>query len=386
MKHFYSLTQVGTQDCGPTALKMLLAYLYQDERFLFIQETWERPSTFKQLLDGAIHFGLTLKAYKLHHPSSVRGIKKPFIALMKEPTNHYVTVIPHGKFFQILDPSGIQRKESLQYFSKRFSGYILLVKHYQLNMQLDLPMNHHRMAFFLRLSYGWFTLIVLLWFWQTVNWILFMVIITLMTLLWLNFLYQQIKKLDISMTKHYLALIHDPEQFKRFQLWKQGWFSLPINHLYRTMIITSTFIYVSFASTQFLLILAIFHLIMGLWIPKMARDDEQALRTITTLEQSLKYPHVAYKEFQHLSNNVYQVIHSRIKNWFVTLLLAVMLVWIYQQWIYFEAFLTWITMVSLLMINFHHHYELYRLPREKKEWRQLGFLFLNQKDYVKIKM
>lgn len=365
---------------------MLLAYLYQDERFLFIQETWERPATFKQLLEFANHFGITLKGYKLHHPSSVRGIKKPFIALMKQPHSHYVTVIPSGRRFLILDPNGNQRKFSEEYFEKGFSGYILLVKHFQLHIRPDLPMNQQKMNGFFLGSYGLFTSMLLLWFWQPIDWITLTIMISGITIIWLSYVYQQVKHLDEVMIKHYLALIIDTSQFKRFHQWKQGWFGLPLNKLYRSLVLTGTIIYICFASPNFLIILGIYHGIVSLWIPRMHQHYQAEVGEIGKLEQSLKYPYISLRDFQQLNDRVYQLVRFRLWSWMLAIILAIALVSIYQQLFHFEAFLTWFTMVSLLMISYHQHYELCRYPIEKKEWRQLGFIFLNNKDYVKIKV
>ncbi len=380
------MTQLGLQDCGPTALKMLLAYLYQDERFLFIQETWERPSTFKHLLEFANHFGITLKGYKLHHPSSVRGIKKPFIALMKQPHSHYVTVIPLGGTFHVLDPNGKQQKVNDRYFLDGFSGYILLVKHLHLHIRPDLPMNHHWMKSFFIGSYILFTSMMLLWFWQPIDWILLAMMLALLTVTWLSYLYRKVKHLDEVMMKHYLALIVDTEQLKRFHQWKQGWFGLPLNKLYRLLVLTGTVIYICFASPLFLIILGIYHGVLSLWIPKLNQHDDAEVGTIGKMEQSLKYPFIPLKDFQQLSERVYQLVHFRLWGWILAMMVAIGFVWIYQQLFHFEAFLTWFTMVSLLILSYHHHHALYRYPKEKKEWRQLGFIFLNSKDYVKIKV
>ncbi len=386
VKQFYSLTQLGLQDCGPAALKMLIAYLYQDERFLFIQETWDRPSTFKQLLEFANHFGVTLKGYKLHHPSSVRGLKRPFIALMKQPHSHYVTVIPSGRTYQILDPNGHHHKVTDRYFLNGFTGYILLVKHLQLTFRPDLPMNQRWMKGFFMTSYLLFTSMMLLWFWQPIDWLLLSLIMAGSALIWLVYLFQKVKQLDQVMMKHYLALIVDANQFKRFHQWKQGWIGLPLHRLYRWLVLTGIIIYVWFASPFFLIMLGIFHGLLFFWIPVILTRLDRDIKAISKLEQSLKYPYIPYKDFQHLYQRVYQLVRIRLGGWMLALITAIGLVWIYQQVLHFEAFLTWITMVSLLAISYHQHVELYRYPHEKKEWRQLGFIFLNTKDYDKIKL
>ena len=377
---------MGLQDCGPTALKMLIAYLYQDERFLFIQETWERPSTFKNLLEFANHFGITLKGYKLHHPSSVRGIKKPFIALMRQPHSHYVTVIPLGQGFKILDPNGSQQNVTDRYFQEGFSGYILLVKHLHLQIRPDLPMNQQKMKVFFLGSYGLFTSLLFLWFWQPIDWMVMTMIMAGLTFIWISYVYRQVKHLDQVMIKHYLALIVDTLQFKRFHQWKQGWFGLPLNKLYRCLVLTGTIIYICFASPIFLIILGMYHGMISFWIPRLHRHYDAEVTGIAKLEKSLKYPFISLKDFQLLSDRVYQLVRFKLRSWMLAMLLAIALVSIYQQLFHFEAFLTWFTMVSLLIITYHHHYELSRYPIEKKEWRQLGFIFLNSKDYDKIKV
>lgn len=384
MKQFYSLTQLGLLDCGPTALKMLLAYLYQDERFLFIQETWDRPSSFKNLLEFANHFGVTLKGYKLHHPSSVRGIKKPFIALMKQPQSHYITVVPKGGSFHILDPKGSYQKVKDPFFKDGFSGYILMVKHLAPHVRPDLPMNQLWMNRFWLGSYLLFTLIIIIWFWQPIDWIFMAGLMIGFMITWLGFVYRQVKHIDQVMIKYYLTLIHNANQFKLFHQWKQGWFGLPLNQLYRWLVLTGTVIYTLFASPTYLVVLGIYHAIVALAIRHKYLVSDHEVQAIGKLEQSLKYPFIPIKDFQQLMDKVYQLVRFRFGWSIVMMITAIMMVWIYQQFYKFEAFITWFTMVSILMINYSYHQQLFRYPQEKKEWRQLGFMFLNSKDYVKI--
>ena len=109
-------------------------------------------------------------------------------------------------------------------------------------------MNQIRMNWFFVGSYGLFTSMLLIWFWQPFDWMIMTLLMIGLTLGWLGYLYQRLKDLDQVMIKYYLTLINNVDQFKRFHQWKQGWFGLALNQLYRCLVLTGTLIYTSFAS------------------------------------------------------------------------------------------------------------------------------------------
>lgn len=387
MNRFYAIQQVSHQDCGPTALKSLLAYLYQNENFLFLQENWTRPTTFKHLLEYASHFGVTLKGYKLHHPSSVRGLTKPFLALMRNPTSHYVLVIPtsrHG--FELIDPSGKQILISDQYFDQTFSGYILLVKHMKEGTKAAIPMVKIFFDGFFLLSWIMLLSLLVAWFYLSpISTWLIPSIAGLIGIGWVMYIYQRMHFLETLMVKHYLHLIQDRNQFGRFHQWKQGWLLFPLRQFYRIMVMTFVLTYVGYASHTFLIPLVALHGISQLWLPFAERMHQEQLVSLQKKETSLRYPRVTLHDMIHLRKHAFRLMKHYIQRWIILGLSMMLLILVYDYFFPYQDFLSWITMVTVMAISIQQHQSWLRHPYEKSTWRQVGFLFLNHKDYDKIK-
>lgn len=387
MNRWYAIQQVNAQDCGPTALKSLLAYVYRDESFLFLQENWARPATFKQLLEYASHFGVTLKGYKLHHPSSVRGLNKPFLALLKNPNPHYVLVIPKTKLtYQLLDPNGQPKIINQTFFDHTFTGYILLLKHVKPEVKPGMPMQRVFFQGFFWVSFFLFTSIWLLWFYQPnlTGWFL-PLLSGGVGIAWLMYVYQRMRILDGLMINHYLHLIHHPVQFVRFHQWKQGWILLPLQRFYRWMVISLVSIYLVYASFTFLFALIVLHGVTQVWLPWAERFHQRQLASLQKKEDTLRYPHLTKVDMHQLNRQVYQLFHHQLQRWVVFGLSMVFIILIYGYFFPYQDFLSWLTMVSLMVITLQQHQGWLRYPYEKSLWRQRGYLFLNHQVYDKIK-
>jgi hypothetical protein len=387
VNRFYAIQQVSDQDCGPTALKSLLAYLYHNENFLFLQEDWIRPTTFKQLLEYASHFGVTLKGYKLHHPSSVRGLTKPFLALMKNPNSHYVLVIPRKHhYFELIDPSGKQTMISDQYFDQSFTGYILLVKHIKADTKASIPMIRIFFKGFFMISFVIFITLFMVWFYPSSfpRWFVTSIAL-LIGMVWTIYVYARMRFLDSLMMKHYLHLIQHRVQFVRFHQWKQGWLLFPLHQFYRWMVVTLVVMYISYASMTFVIPLTVLHALSQLWLPYAERIHQNQLDSLQKKEESLRYPRVSLNEMNQLGNQVFQLLHHQIQRWIILGLTMVFIILIYGYFFPYQDFLSWITMVTLMVVTLQQHQGWIRHPYDKSSWRKQGFLFLNNKDYDKIK-
>ncbi len=387
MNRFYAIQQVSDQDCGPTALKSLLAYLYHNENFLFLQENWTRPTTFKQMLEYASHFGVTLKGYKLHHPSSVRGLTQPFLALMRNPNAHYVLVIPkQHQGFELIDPHGKQTIITDQYFDKTFTGYILLVKHIKAETKASIPMIKIFFEGFFILSLVVFLSLFLVWFYASTipRWIV-PTFGGIAGMAWLVYVYGRMRFLDSLMVKHYLHLIQHRVQFVRFHQWKQGWLLFPLQAFYRWMVVTFVITYVSYASMTFLIPLLVLHAITQIWLPYAEREHQDQIAHLQKKEDALRYPRVTLSEMNQLGKQVFQLFHHLLQRWIIFGLSMVFIILVYGYFFPYQDFLSWITMVTVMVITLQQHQRWLRHPYEKSSWRQQGYLFLNNKDYDKIK-
>jgi hypothetical protein len=63
----------------------------------------------------------------------------------------------------------------------------------------------------------------------------------------------------------------------------------------------------------------------------------------------------------------------------------VLIILAYGYFFPYQDFLSWMTMVTVMVVTLQQHQGWIRDPYEKSSWRQQGFLFLNTKDYDKIK-
>jgi hypothetical protein len=202
---------------------------------------------------------------------------------------------------------------------------------------------------------------------------------------WVAYVYGRMKLLDSLMIKHYLHLIQDRVQFVRFHQWKQGWLLFPLRHFYRLMVVTFVLTYVSYASFTFLIPLSVLHVITHLWLPYAERIHQHQLVSLQRKETSLRYPRITLNDMNQLGRQVFQLFHHHLQRWIILGLSIVLLILLYGIYFPYQDFLSWITMVTLMVITLQQHQGWLRHPYEKSTWRQLGYLFLNNKDYDKIK-
>lgn len=121
------LTQSKTNDCGVTVLRMLLAFIYKNRRFLTtpISGNLDNLLTIKK---KALEFGVRLEGFVVKEPDIILKIKGPFIAQIKRGAiNHFVLCRVKGYVLEINDPSGDFYKLSLKKPLKYFISNILVV-------------------------------------------------------------------------------------------------------------------------------------------------------------------------------------------------------------------------------------------------------------------
>jgi hypothetical protein len=187
------------------------------------------------------------------------------------------------------------------------------------------------------------------------------------------------------MVKHYLHLIQHRGQFVRFHQWKQGWLLFPLRVFYRWMVMTLIIAYVSYASFTFLIPLVVLHAITQLWLPYAERGYQEQLTGLQKKEASLRYPRVTLNDMNQLGRQVFRLLHHHLQRWIMLGLSMVLIILVYGHFFAYQDFLSWITMVTVMVITLQQHQSWIRHPYEKSLWRQQGYLFLNNKDYDKIK-
>jgi hypothetical protein len=151
------------------------------------------------------------------------------------------------------------------------------------------------------------------------------------------------------------------------------------------MVVMLVITYVSYASFTFLIPLSALHVVTQLWLPHDERMHQQQLAALQNKEESLRYPRLTLNDMNQLGTQVFQLLHHHLLRWFVLGMSMVIIILVFSYFFQYQDFLSWITMVTLMVITLQQHQGWIRHPYEKSTWRQQGFLFLNNKDYDKIK-
>ena len=106
----YYIPQVTKSDCGFACLKMLLATVHKDERYLYLKEDENHgPYSYQELLKYAQHYDVTLVGAKYDDKGDLRNINKfPLILTVQgeNQTLHAVFVTKkRGKKLKVFDPA-----------------------------------------------------------------------------------------------------------------------------------------------------------------------------------------------------------------------------------------------------------------------------------------
>lgn len=383
----YYIYQVHHNDCGPAAIKMLCAQLYQSESFLFYEEKWPRPMSVKAMIEAANELGITLKGYKLHHPSSIRGVKQPMIVLRYTPNPHFVTVFPKAKHrFLILDPSQAPQMVSDTYFLQGFSGVIVVLKHFP-----NIPVVASKFKAVVYPGFvGWsLTLFffVSAFIWLTLDqpaWWVGLLVGLLGIGGWLYDLVSRYRRLDQWMQHSAYHYITNTDQYHRYHVFKQGWLLVPLKQFYRRWVIMTMVMYIGIANPGFLIPLGLHVLVMTLVATPRGRHLKQLSQTLDEQEKNLKYPLLNIQPLVTIHTMTARILIYWWQTYGIMLGLALIFMIGYQQWFPYQDFLTFITGITVMMIVSNQSLKLHEDKLEKQAWRQEGYLFLNQHNYGKI--
>lgn len=128
---FY-IQQSHIYGCGFACLKMVLANIRNDERYLYLPEKSEKPMSYKQLIASAKQQGLHLCGFKVDNKEEIlRNTIFPMIVTItpKEGENHAIIITKiRGKRVYILDPASDRRSMSLKEFYTLWDSTGLLIE------------------------------------------------------------------------------------------------------------------------------------------------------------------------------------------------------------------------------------------------------------------
>ena len=139
----YYVPQVANNDCGYACVKMLLADVHSDKNYLYVAiEERQENASFKELIDFAKKYHLTLEGYKVKEKDSITEMNQfPFIAQIKKSEKIYhaviVTAVKKEKVYYI-DPSFGKVSVSIGRFIEEWEGNLLIVKDF-IKTPCDVP-------------------------------------------------------------------------------------------------------------------------------------------------------------------------------------------------------------------------------------------------------
>ena len=130
----YYIPQVTKSGCGFTCLKMLLATVRKDERYLYIPENESHgPYSYQELLEIAQHYEVTLVGLKYDDKDDLRHFKEfPIILTVQRENQSPHAVLARkikGKSIKISDPARGTYWQSIEKFIKEWDGTALAISH-----------------------------------------------------------------------------------------------------------------------------------------------------------------------------------------------------------------------------------------------------------------
>ena len=130
----YYIPQVTKSDCGFTCLKMLLAIVRKDERYLYLSEDESHGSySYQQLLEIAQRYEVTLTGRKYPDKSDLRHLKEfpAILTVVRENQSPHAVLATkiRGNRIKISDPNKGTYWKSIDKFISEWDGTLLVVSH-----------------------------------------------------------------------------------------------------------------------------------------------------------------------------------------------------------------------------------------------------------------
>ena len=130
----YYIPQVTKSDCGFTCLKMLLAIVRKDERYLYLSEDESHGSySYQDILEIAQHYEVTLVGRKYPDKSDLRHLDKfpAILTVQRENQSPHAVLATKikGNRIKISDPSKGTYWKSIDKFILEWDATILVISH-----------------------------------------------------------------------------------------------------------------------------------------------------------------------------------------------------------------------------------------------------------------
>ncbi len=134
-RHMYFISQLGESDCAFTCLKILLAHLHKDRKYLYLPGDQTKCYSFKDIVEIARSYNVEAIGVKPDNFHEVVKNKKCWPLLtnikVKKGQLHSVIIkkVAHNKVYYF-DPALGHKKEPIETFVKMWSGNVILVENF----------------------------------------------------------------------------------------------------------------------------------------------------------------------------------------------------------------------------------------------------------------
>ena len=292
MQHFF-MFQNRDNDCGPVSLKILLAHYYKHCKWLYLIESWQRPSSFQSLIQHAHTCGIELTGYRIHQRKMWCTIRGPFIVHQVTPHFHFFVVKKTWfDFFWVYDPGQKPYVISLKNLLLRTSGKVLIInkktkeESHPYFIIPQIPSSFLLMTYILITT--WSLTLLLFPTFEFMSFLSFFMVIFLG--FWLVYVYRLYQQQAAYMDQHYAHWIHDEKQFKLFyQIKKQSLF-IPLQHLYGWTVLSLIFLYTLSASIILSIVLIVFWTTYQWLSTPLSKKMSNLYEDIVHQEHSVHFP------------------------------------------------------------------------------------------------
>jgi hypothetical protein len=305
----HTFLQSSHATCGRVVFNVLLAYVFQDARYLSYQSKLPLSSSFWDMVDKANEVGISLTPVRMYHYPTFLKLNKPFIALLHPASPHYVLVRPKRRFLYVFDPGYGERKLSREMFWSSFTQYALLVGEVSKQPRIRLSAPFSLPTPWFAFLFGAMTVIFAWLFWWIPPFKGHVIFLVLMAIPQVFFFLFQARQFSLDQRRwfhQYQKAIVNRAQFERWLHLAKLATLRPLRHY--VFVLTATLIVLYLSSISFYLV-AIYGWLVFVFQamdPSVQEQFNERKRKLEKQEKSLDFPlkSEAFVRLQRQSMNV----------------------------------------------------------------------------------
>jgi hypothetical protein len=363
-----------------------LSLVFNDDRFLSLEEEWIKPSSFLHLIEAANVYGIALKGYRIQSLAFLKRLKKPFILYQQSPTPHYVVIQPLGfGVWKRYDPAnGIDI-----IFNRTFKNFPLTILYDDLGTKIKPSKFNYfltpqfPMLFFLMSGFFLSTLFLSFLFFPSFRFMHEMFIpLFILSGLWLAYVLTLLSSYHRWMDEKHARKIKTKGLFKQYYLIKTMTIQLPLTYVYTLFSLIAISLYFFLQPIE---------LLPGLWISALlgmivkypfAIKQKKLSNHVETFESDLTYPFVDATKLRQMNHWGLQYFYLQVIQFFINLSLSVL-------FIYLSSYSTpingtqWLLSVSLFLSFYKLLHDFRSIHQTKTTLFTMMNAFINSHDVIK---